>query len=401
MKPSTGMQRFILILLLAGWLAACAGTPTPPPTDTPSATPPATLTPSPTSAGIRTPRSEYPTPQFTPLLTLAPPLDGIRFPDDVRALVLLGVDTLSPYTGRTDAVALFLYSRRLGRGSLLSIPPDLFINLPGYTVQRLNSAYAVGGIPLVKDALEYNLGVRPDDYVVISLESLVYLIDDLGGLEVVVTERMPPICADVLPGRRLLSGDQVMCYLRYRDGVDELNRNQREQEIFRLLLQRMLSGGTLGRLPDLYTAYRNTVQSSLTLVELTDLIPFALRLGDASHLGLFQVSGDALEVWQIPEGLKPSVFLLRPLAVREQVQSAIDFVLTPEPNTERILTLEYELTVSPTPTLTRTPTRIPTLTRTPLPSATLQASPTPTPTLTPTGSLTVSVTVTPTLTPTE
>lgn len=401
MKPSIGTQCIILTTLLGIFLAACGKTPALAPTTvTPSATPGATFTPLIITSGLRTPRSEYPTAQFTPILTPAPPLEGVRFPEDVRAIVLLGVDTLSPYTGRTDAVAIFFYSHRLGRGSSLSIPPDLFINLPGYTTQRLNSAYAVGGISLVKDALEYNLGVRPDDYVVVSLESLVYLIDDLGGLEVLVTDAMPPICADVQPGRRLLNGDQVMCYLRYRDGTDELDRSQREQEIFRLLLQRMISGGNLVRLPDLYSSYHGSVQSNLSLTELTELIPFALRLGDASHLGLFQVSGDALKVWQIPDGLKPSVFLLNSAAVLGQVQSAIDFVLTPEPNTERILTLEYELTVSPTPTLTRTPTRTPTITPTSLPSSTIQPSETPTPTLTPSGSLTISVTATPTLTAT-
>lgn len=404
-------RRVILLLcglaLLADILAACS---TPAPAVEPSAAPSAAVTApataassaTPFSSTLRTPRSAYPTAQFTPILTAQPPLNGIQQPQDVRSILLLGVDTLSPYVGRSDALALFIYSPRLGRGSLLSIPPDLFINLPGYTTQRLNTAYAVGGINLVKDALEYNLGVRPDDYVVISLESFVYFIDDLGGLEAVVTEHLPPICADIEPGRRLLSGDQVMCYLRYRDGMDELNRAQREQEIFRLVLQRMLSGGTLVRLPELYSSYRDSVETSLSLAETLELIPFALRLGDANHLGLFQVSGSALEVWQIPDGLKPSVFLTVPDALREQVQSAIDYVLTPVPNSARILTLEYELTTSPTPTPTGTATQTPTASRTIPPTSTLRPSESNTPT--PTGSVSVtpngSETVTPTLTET-
>jgi LCP family protein required for cell wall assembly len=404
------------LALLAGAGAACAQ-PTPPPatetsapgqTLTASTTP--SLTASPYSSALRTPRGAYPTAQFTPIITQLPPLSGVQQPEDVRSILLLGVDSLSPYIGRTDAISVFLYSPRLGRGSLLSIPPDLFINLPGYTTQRLNSAYAVGGIELVKDALQYNLGIRPDDYIAVSLESFVYFIDDLGGLEAVVTEKLPQVCSDIQPGRRLLSGDQVMCYLRYRDGMDELNRAQREQEIFRLVVQRMVSGGNLVRLPELYASYQGNVKSSLSLQELLGMIPFALRLGDASHLGLFQISGDALNVWQIPDGLKPSVFLPNQAALGRQVQLAIDFVLTPEPNSARILTLEYELTVSPTPTLTGTPTpsqtasrtipptstRRPSETLTPTPSATITNTPngSETATLTPNGSETVTPTLT-------
>ena len=43
--------------------------------------------------------------------------------------------------------------------SVISIPPDLFVYIPGYTMQRINTAYPVGGISLVKDTLEYNLGI--------------------------------------------------------------------------------------------------------------------------------------------------------------------------------------------------------------------------------------------------
>lgn len=311
--------------------------------------------------------------------------------------MLVGLDYASPFAGRSDALALVFYHPRLGRASVLSLPPDLFVYIPGYTMQRLNTAYAVGGVRMLADTLEYNFGVRPDDYAIVRLEAFVYFIDDLGGLEVTVAEKMPEICNDIPPGRHLLDGDQVMCYLRYREGQDEENRNLRQQEIIRLIVQRMVSGGTLVRLPELYQNYRNSVESSLTLADLQDFIPFALRLGDASHLGFFRLGQDDLQTWEIPQALKPVVFLPIQRQVAAEVQAAVDFVLTPVPNTDRLLTLEYELTISPTPTNTRTPTLTPTITPTPIFTPTL--TPTISLTPTPTGSITVSPTATLTPTP--
>ena len=418
----TGWKIVLGLAIFGLALAACNLAPTPDLTATLAPTASPTLVPTrtpvtPTPAGYLTPRSQYPSPRYTPVTPIPPPVTSLRQPEDVRTIVLLGTNSLSPFTGRTDAIALVFYSRRLGTASILSIPPDLVAYLPGYTMQRLNSAYAIGGIPLVSDALQYNLGVRPDDYVVVSLESFVYLIDDLGGIQVTVTEQLPPICSDIPVGSYLLNGDQVMCYLRYRYGTDELNRSQREQEIFRLVLLRMLEGGNLVRLPELYQNYHSSVNSSFTLSQITTMIPFALRLGDAGHLGQFQIRDDALSTWQLPDGLKPTVFLANQNALVRQVQEAIDFVLEPKTSTDRILTLEYELTISPTPTNTGTPTRTPTntstipptSTRKPTATYTRSLTPTRTPSITPNGSETATptfngsetATLTETATPTE
>jgi LCP family protein required for cell wall assembly len=383
-------------------LAAC-GTPTPTSQTTPTrtVTPSATqdLSPTATLATIRTARVNYPPFQLTPIRPTQPPLTGTELPTEVKTLLLIGTDSLSPFPGRSDAMALVFYHPRLGRASFLSIPPDIFLGIPGYTMQRLNVANAVGGFAMLADTLEYNFGVRPDDYALVHLDDFVYFIDDIGGLELTVAERLPGICADIQPGRALLSGDQVMCYLRYRNEMDELNRNLRQQEVLRLIIQRMVHGGTLARLPDLFQLYSKSVETSLSLPEVLNYVAFMLRLGDSNHVGYFQVKSPALVTWQIPDGLKPTVFLLQSAALKAQVQTAIDFVLIPQPNSELIVTLEYELTISPTPTNTSTATNTPTITETPTPTTTAfpSATPTRTHTVTVTGTIT-PFTVTPTVT---
>src|SRR5574340_855405 len=165
MPPSSGHHKFnwvlaFALLVLAGLVLVSCVQPTPTPTAVPTVTPSATAFQSPTASptAMRTLRSVYPTAQMTPLRPTQPPLAGIRQPEEVRTLLLIGTDSISPFPGRSDLIMLAFYHPRLGRASFLSIPPDTFLNIPGYTMQRLNTAYAVGGVDMVSDALEYKIG---------------------------------------------------------------------------------------------------------------------------------------------------------------------------------------------------------------------------------------------------
>jgi LCP family protein required for cell wall assembly len=307
--------------------------------------------------------------------------------------MLLGLLILAACVSQTPQPTILVAS---------SVPPDLFGYIPGYTMQRLNTAYAVGGFRMLADSLEYNLGIRPDDYVFVHLDDFVYFIDDLGGLEVTISEPLPKLCGDIPQGTNVLTGDQLICYVRYRNGPDELGRDLREQEVLRLLILRMAVGGNLVRLPEFYSNYHNSVESSLSLTDLLHSVPYFLRLGDTDHLGYFQVTGDALVPFTYPDRVNPQVYLVKPDFLREQVQAAINFILTPAVSSDQLITLEYELTISPTPTITRTPTNTATVTPTLPPTSSPTSTPTgsPTATPTPTGSTTITVSPTATLSPT-
>ena len=375
------------LLLLA--LVACTRLPTASPAPSLTPHPPLptlTATPSP-------PPLTYPTPQVTAVLPIPPPL-RVDLPDEVRTLVLLGSDAAAPYPGRTDAIMLVFYHPRLGRASLLSVPPDLYVYLPGLTLQRLNVAYALGGWRLLSETLAYNLGVRPQDYALVHLPDFVYLIDDLGGLELTILAPPPPMCGDIPLGTHLLTGDQVLCYLRVREGEAETERNARQQQVLEALFLRLVQGGNLVRLPTLYRTYQASVETSLGLEDLLAYIPLALRLADPGHLGWFRFSPQALTPYLLAERPRTSVFWPNRAAFQADIQAAIHYVLTPVPFSERVLTLAYELTISPTPTITPTPT--PTSTFTPTPTPTPAITPTLSPTSSPSATPSATVTLTPT-----
>ena len=207
----------------------------------------------------------------------------------------------------------------------------------------------------------------------------------------------------------MLSGEQALCYATFRLGADEPSRNRRQQEVLRLTLQRLIYGGNLVRLPELWETYAKTVETDLTLNDLLDAIPLALKFGDPNRMRYYTLQTDELPRWDFPSDDRARVFLPDPTALWSLMNEALAFVQEPAALAEVVVTLQYELTVSPTPsetpmpTYTFTPTYTPSPTRTLIPTATYTRTMTftPSPTFTPSSTRTVTLTITPSFTPSE
>lgn len=395
--------------MLAALLAACMETPTvptPQPSPSPSPTasptilltptvvPSRTITPTPTYDPLQ-PWGMYNGPRLTPVTQIPPPFASVTRPSEVRVIMLLGTDRNAPYVSRTDAIQLILYHPRLSRASLISLPPDLMVYIPGYTMQRLEVAYAVGGWRGLSDTIQYNFGIRPNYYVLVHLDEFTRFIDkSLGGLDVTVYQPYPnpKICGGIPGGTFHMTGDQVLCYIRFREGPDEADRNQRQQDVFRLILLRMVQAGNLARLPDLYKSFSSTIETNLTLTDLLEAVPLTIKLGDVRRVAYYFLGTDELSNWKIPGDLAPSVFLPNRKNIASILQNAMGYVQTPAPLSEVVKTYEAAMTNIPSATITQTPSITSTRTNT------LRASLTPSRTLTP--SMTFTPSLTPTITPT-
>jgi polyisoprenyl-teichoic acid--peptidoglycan teichoic acid transferase len=384
------------------------------PLPSPSATSSATTAPTITASSTVTlnpniPWQGFPGPEIDPVIPIPPPAARLVVPDDVQIGLLLGTDRPAPFVGRTDAMILMFYNSRLGRASLAAIPADLFVYIPGYTMQRLQVAYAVGGIEQVMLAIEYNFGIQPDHWALAHPAEIASLVDEFRDFTIEVPAAYPDQCGGLEVGRRTMNGQQVLCYVSFRQDMDELDRNQRQLAVVGQIFRRMVEGGNLVRLPGLVQTYEPNVETSYSLEDMVGFIPLALQLGDPKHLGLMQMTPAQLLLWEIPGQWGTQAFQPAKGALPQLAQAGLDFVMFAEPHGEIVRTLEYELTISPTPTVTNTFTVTPT--RTLIPTRTLRptwtASPTRTPTktavpsITPTPTQILTATITPTVTVTE
>jgi len=364
-----------------------------------SATPSATFQPSATS----TP-DIWPTfaPPGRPASTAIPPATPrLELDEDVKIWLLLGTEAEKPFSGRTDAIHLLLINERLSKASVISIPGSLFVYLPGHTMQRLNTAYALGGMELVRDTLAYNFGIRPDKFVLVHPTEFKWLVNDLGNLDVSVLFPIRDACGGLPAGTHSMNGDKVYCYVSYLGG-DEVNRTRRQQQVLQLLFTKLVQNGRLARLPVLYASYQDHLETDISLLDLLLRVPLALRLGDPDRVSYFVLGWEQLRQWELPDNTQTKVLLPREEEVAEIFAQALAVISEPSPLGEIVLTYEAQVTIAvaltqtaqatpyvpiwptntpvgqPTPTRTSTQPGQPTATRTPTPTPTRTATAGPT-----------------------
>jgi LCP family protein required for cell wall assembly len=308
-----------------------------------SATPTATVQPSPTA----TP-DVWPTfaPPSSPSATAIPPAAPRLEPDeDVKIWLLLGTEAEKPFRGRTDAIHLLLINERLSKASVISIPGSLFVYLPGHTMQRLNTAFALGGMELVRDTLAYNFGIRPDKFVLVHPTEFKWLVNDLGNLDVSVLFPIRDACGGLPAGTHRMNGDKVYCYVSYDSG-DEVNRTRRQQQILQLLFTKLVQNGRLARLPVLYISYQDHLETDISLMDLLLRVPLALRLGDPARVSYFVLGWEQLRQWELPDNTQTVVLLPREEEMAEVFDQALTAISEPSPLGEIVLTYEAQVTIA-------------------------------------------------------
>ena len=188
------------------------------------------------------------------------------------------------FRGLADTILLVRLDPRENRVVVLSVPRDVWVNLPGYGWRKVNAASPLGGPELMKEAVARVVGVRPERYVVVSLEALKALVDALGGVRVCVEKPMryrdtaAGLEIDLKPGCQVLSGKEAEGYLRFRqDALGDIGRIQRQQAFFHALKEQALSPAGLLRLPRAVAAVEPYVRTDLTREEKGALLGFALK----------------------------------------------------------------------------------------------------------------------------
>lgn len=337
---------------------------------------------------------EFDPPSIQPATPIPPPMSEIGLSDEVMVWILLGLDAEPPFTGRTQAIHLLFIHPRFSKASLVSIPGDLYVYIPGYTMQRLNTAYSLGGIETLRATLAYNFGVTPSRFVLAHPGDFQWLVDDINSINVTVLFPMPGACGGLRPGEMTMDGTLALCYASYRDGIDEFDRMRRQQQLLQIIFRKFARNGNLIQLPLLYASYEGWVKTDLSLTELMGYIPLALRLGDQDRISYYMIGWDQVQLWEVPGHSQAQVFLPNSEGIIDVLQNAINDVMKPGPLTGQVQTLEAQLTaaylataspVAPTFTMTAT--------------STMTSTPTPTPTITTSQQATFTSTVTRTSTP--
>lgn len=246
-------------------------------------------------------------------------------------LLLMGTDHRAGESDapRSDTLILLTLDPARMTAGILSIPRDLWVEIPGFGHAKINTAYyngelyelPGGGPALAVQTVEAFLGVPIHGYVVLHFDAFERLIDEMGGIDVDVAAPIndpeyPDCCYGFEPfylpaGRQHLTGHDALRYARTRHDDDDLARAGRQQQVILAVREKVLSLNMLPtlvtRAPSLLSTLQDGVATSLSLDDLVALALLAQQVPDESIRSVVIDYGYA-EPATSPDGL----YILRP-----------------------------------------------------------------------------------------
>ena len=201
-------------------------------------------------------------------------------------VLVLGVDNTSGHL--SDTIMVLHINPEKKTASVVSIPRDTIVTLPGRGLNKINAAYAFGGIELARQTAEDFLRVPIPYHITVDLSEVEKIVDKLGGITVNVEKRMyyidyaGSLDIDLQPGVQKLSGHQAMGYLRFRHTDNDFARIGRQQNFLRELAAEMVKKENLIKSPALFLSMVNCINTNLNSREILGL---ALALRGANELG--------------------------------------------------------------------------------------------------------------------
>ena len=166
---------------------------------------------------------------------------------------------------RGDVIMLVHLDQATGEARMLSIPRDLWVDIPGNGEGKINAAYSYGGPSLMVQTIRENLGIDVNHYVEVDFLGFIAMVDEFGGVEMSFPypARDAKSGLSVEAGTQTLDGEQALAYARsrkyeeYQDGrwvsvdASDLGRTQRQQEVVRAILTEMKSPGSIAEAGDI------------------------------------------------------------------------------------------------------------------------------------------------------
>ena len=163
-------------------------------------------------------------------------------------ILLIGQDRREGESrARSDTMILVSVNTERKSISLVSLMRDLYVQIPGYSDNRINAAYQWGGMELLDETVLENFGVEVDGNVEADFEQFETIIDILGGVDVEMSkgeaEYMKYVMesGDVQEGENHLSGKQALDFARMRGLDDDFHRTERQRRLLTRLAQKLQS----------------------------------------------------------------------------------------------------------------------------------------------------------------
>jgi polyisoprenyl-teichoic acid--peptidoglycan teichoic acid transferase len=215
---------------------------------------------------------------------------------DPLDVLVLGVDrrpsSAEGESTRSDTMMLVRVTPATGEVKLLSVPRDLYVEVESGEKDRINTAYAYGGVEKARAVMEDLTGVDIDNYVIVDFEGFEKVIDAMGKVRVDVGKGVFPEHWNMGEGFERLNGHKALKFARYRGtpGAD-LDRIDHQQKLLAALRRQALQWDTVTRLPAIIRVTNENVNTDLGILQVIPLARALVLNGEDNKMTSAELEG--------------------------------------------------------------------------------------------------------------
>ena len=194
---------------------------------------------------------------------------------DVFNVLLVGTDSRDPDAdrGRSDSMMMVSFNKKAGKSTVISFLRDSLVDIDGYGKSRLGHAYAYGGVGLTINTLNETYDLDIQNYITISFDDLVSVIDEIGGVTIYISEEeaayyrengMP----DIEAGDVTLTGSQALAHARNRTLGNDFERTRRQRSVMYGIYRKIMENKDPSALLPLINYAVNHVKTNMSVTEM-------------------------------------------------------------------------------------------------------------------------------------
>jgi len=195
---------------------------------------------------------------------------------DPVSILLVGVDEREDDAGRTDSMLVLTINPELNSTKILSIPRDTRAELVDKSnskrdrIDKMNHAYAYGGIEMTMDSIENFLNIPLDYYVQVNMQGFEDIVDAVDGIDVYNEYAFELDGTYLSKGEHHLNGEEALQYARMRkqDPNGDFGRQERQREVISKVIKKGASFSTLTNYDEVLEALSDNIKTNLTMQEI-------------------------------------------------------------------------------------------------------------------------------------
>jgi polyisoprenyl-teichoic acid--peptidoglycan teichoic acid transferase len=215
---------------------------------------------------------------------------------DPLDVLVLGVDKSAGPEGagssRSDTMMLVRVTPATGEVKLLSVPRDLYVEIEPGMNDKINSAYAYGGVDQARSVMEGLTGVTVDNYVIVDFQGFQEVINAIGGVKVDVGHDVFPEKWHMGEGVQRLGGRKALFYARYRGTPRaDLDRIDHQQKLLAALRRQAFRWNTVTKMPAILKTTNENVETDLGIWQAVPLARALILHGREGDLTSSELQG--------------------------------------------------------------------------------------------------------------